>query len=70
MSRGISGGEQVIKFANTSNRSRVCLSSQNDNTILNSQNVQCQVSSFYGRYCIEKKKPITSTHNLPLLSLL
>ena len=25
MSRGISGGKQVIKFANTSNRGRVCL---------------------------------------------
>ena len=25
ISRGISGGEQVVKFANTSNRDRVCL---------------------------------------------
>ena len=25
MSRGISGGKQVIKFANTSNHGRVCL---------------------------------------------
>ena len=25
MSRGLSGGKQVIKFANTSNRGRVCL---------------------------------------------
>ena len=40
MSRGISGGKQVIKFANTSNHGRVCLSSPNDKTILNLQNVQ------------------------------
>ena len=29
MSRGISGGKQVTKFANTSNRGRVCLFSLN-----------------------------------------
>ena len=32
MSRGISGGKQVIKFANTSNRGRVCISYQNETT--------------------------------------
>ena len=55
MSRGISGGgEQVIKFANTSNRSRVCLSSQNDNTIiiLNSQNVQFKFRQVSRHYCL------------------
>ena len=33
MSRGISGGKQVIKFANTGNRGRVCLFYQNETTI-------------------------------------
>ena len=33
MSRGISGGKQVIKFANTSSNCRVCLFSQNETTI-------------------------------------
>ena len=33
MSRGISGGKQEIKFANTPNRGRVCLLSQNETTI-------------------------------------
>ena len=33
MSRGISGGKQVIKFANTSNRGQVCLYYQNKMTI-------------------------------------
>ena len=33
MSRCISGGKQVIKFANTSNRGRVCLFYQNEATI-------------------------------------
>ena len=34
MSRGISGGKQVIKFANASNRGRLCLFSQNEMTVL------------------------------------
>ena len=38
--RGVSEGKQVIKFATTSNRGRVCLSFQNDKAILNLQNVQ------------------------------
>ena len=33
MSRGFSRGKQLIKFANTSNRGRVCLFSQNELTI-------------------------------------
>ena len=33
LSRGISGGKQVIKFANTSSKCRVCLFSQNETTI-------------------------------------
>ena len=40
MSRGLSGGNQVIKFANTSNLSRVCLFSQKEATILDLKNVQ------------------------------
>ena len=70
MSRGISGGKQVMKFANTSNRNRVCLSSQNDDTILNSQNVQFKFRVFTVAAALRKKTTITSTHNLPLLSLL
>ena len=52
MSRGISGGKQVIKFANTSNRGRVCLSSQNDDTILNSQNVEFKFRQVSRHYCL------------------
>ena len=33
MSRGISVGKQMLKFANTSYRDRVCLFSQNESTI-------------------------------------
>ena len=33
MSRGISGGKQKIKFANTRNSGRLCLFSQNETTI-------------------------------------
>ena len=40
MSRGISGGKQVKKFANRNNRGRVCLFCQNGTTILLLQNVQ------------------------------
>ena len=40
MSRGISGGKQVKKFANRINRGRVCLFFQNGTTILLLQNVQ------------------------------
>ena len=33
MSRGISGGKQLIKFANTSDHGQVCLFYQNETTI-------------------------------------
>ena len=65
MSRGISGGKQVIKFVNTSNRGRVCLFYQNETTT--SQSGKTYISSFgqiyvitichediYGRYYIQK----------------
>ena len=50
MSRGISEGNYIVKFANTSNRGRVCLFSQNETTILIMQNVQmmfCQLLRHY-----------------------
>ena len=61
MSRGVLGGKQVLKFANTSNRGRVCLSPQNDKSILNLQNVQFKFrqviiaccKDIFGRYCIK-----------------
>ena len=34
MSRGISGGKQVVKFANTSNRGRVCLFIKRDDDFI------------------------------------
>ena len=40
MSSGILGGKQVIKFANTSNRGRVCLFSENETTTFNLQNAK------------------------------
>ena len=40
MSPGISGGKQVIKFANTCNCGGVCLFSQNERMMLVMQNVQ------------------------------
>ena len=40
MSRRISGGEKVMKFANTGNHSRVCLFSQGGATVLVLQNAQ------------------------------
>ena len=43
MSRGISGGKQVRKFNNMSNRGGVCLFSQNKTTILVMQNLQVEV---------------------------
>ena len=57
MSRGISGGNQVIKFVNTRNRCRVCLWSQNETTSLVLQNEQFEYKfsityseNIYGRY--------------------
>ena len=52
MSRGILGGKQVLKFANTSNRGRVCLSPQNDKSILNLQNVQFKFRQVLCHYCL------------------
>ena len=43
MSRGISGGKQIRKLNNTSNRVGVCLFSQNKATILVMQNLQLEV---------------------------
>ena len=61
LSRGILGGKQVIKFANTSSRGRVWLSPQNYKAILNLQNVQFKFrqviiaccKDIYVRYCIK-----------------
>ena len=52
MSRGILGGKQVLKFANTRNRGRVCLSAQNDKSILNLQNVQFKFRQVLCHYCL------------------
>ena len=65
MSRGISGGKQVVKFANTSNRGRVCLFCQKETTI--HSHAKCRhwvlakfksllfaMRTFYARYCIQK----------------
>ena len=65
MSLGISRGKQVIKFADASDRGRVCLFYENETTI--SQSCKMYISSFgkicvitvchediYGRYCIQK----------------
>ena len=65
MSRSISGGKQVIKFAYTSNCIQVCLLCQNKTTI--SLSCKMYISSFgknyiltvyhediYSRYCIQK----------------
>ena len=65
MSRGISRGKKAIKFANASNRGRVCLFYKNETTI--SQSCKMYISSFgkicvitvchediYRRYCIQK----------------
>ena len=50
MARGISGGKQVIKIADTSNHGRVCLFSQNESTIFVVQNVQFEFSQVLHRY--------------------
>ena len=76
MSRGISKGKQVIKFANTSNRDRVCLFYQ---TRRRFHSYPCQSVGeiyvitvwhwdIYGRYCICKVTMITPTHILTLSS--
>ena len=50
MSRGISGGKQGIKDANTSKCGRVCLFSQNKTTIQVMQNVQFEFRQLLHRY--------------------
>ena len=52
MSRGISGTKQVLKFADTSNRGQVWLSSQNDKAILNLQNVPFKYRQVSYHYCL------------------
>ena len=60
MSRGVSGGKQVIKIADTSNRGRVSLFSQNERTIY----LSCKMRSF--ATACKKGTMIVSTQNLPL----
>ena len=52
MSRGHLGGKQVIKFANTSNRGRVCLFSQKDTTILDMKNLQFELRQVLRHHCL------------------
>ena len=51
MSRGISGGKKVMKFANTGNHSRVCLLSQDRATVLVLQNAQFEFRLLLRQYC-------------------
>lgn len=51
MSRGISGGKQVIKYTNTSNHYRVCSFSQNDAAILVVENTQFKFWQVLCHYC-------------------
>ena len=51
MSRGIAGGKQVIKFANTSNRGRVCLFSQIETTSLDLHNLQFEIRRVLRYFC-------------------
>ena len=46
------GGKQVIKFANTSNRGRVCLFSQKETTILGLKNVQFELPQVLRHHCL------------------
>ena len=50
--RGISVGKQVIKFATTGNRGRVCLSFKKNKAILNLQNVQFKFRQVPRHYCL------------------
>ena len=52
MSSGLSGGKQVIKFANTSNRGRVFLFSQKERTILDLKNVQFELRQVLSHHCL------------------
>ena len=77
MSRGISGGEQVIKFANTSDRGQVYLYYQNKMTIHSHSKCTCarftsllfamRTSTVASEY--KKVTMITSTHILTSSSL-
>ena len=77
MSRGISGGEQVIKFANTSDRGQVCLYYQNETTFHSHSKCTCarftsslfdmRISTVASEY--KKVTMITSTHILTSSSL-
>ena len=52
MSLGISGGKRVIEFANTSNRGRGFLFSENKTTIFISQNLQFKFQNDLRQYCL------------------
>ena len=74
--RGISGGKQVITFANTSNRGRVCFFLSSETTISKLSKVLARFTSLLfamrtftvaTAYC--KVTMITSTHILTLSSL-
>ena len=64
----------MIKFANTSNRGRVCLFSQKETTILDLKNVQFELRRVLSSLlavrtstvaaAFKRKKIITSTYNL------
>ena len=60
MSRGISEGKRVVKFAIMSNRGRVCLVYQNETTIMQNETVQVSTrfivccEDFHSRYCIPR----------------
>ena len=81
-SRGISGGKQVIKVANTSNHRRVCLFSQKRNDTLGLAKCTVRVSTCFTSSLLagvrrstvatasKKVTMITSTYNLPLSSLI
>lgn len=74
MSRCTSEGKRVVKFANMSNRGRVCLVYQNETTIMQNefkfrQDLLFAVRTFTVATASQEATMINSTHNLPLLSL-
>ena len=81
MSRGFSGGKQMIKAANARNRGRVCLCYQNMTTIQFSSEQPFRVSTRFTTLLFAVRTStvataskevtmITSTHKLPLSTLL
>ena len=69
LSRGISGGKQVLKFANKSNLGWVCLPSQDNKVILNLQKLQFKFhviiaccEDIDGHYCIKKNNNSDHVH--------